>query len=71
MHKLILSVYQILESHEIKNHAHFLTTPTQKLLKQLLALLNLHQHPKNRLFYLFILEIQPIIESSDTGHTHL
>ena len=36
--------------------------PTQKSLKLVLALLNLHQHAKNQLFLMFILEIQQILE---------
>ena len=47
----------------------FLNT-TQKLLKKLLAFLNLYQHSKNQ-FIKLILEIQPILESWDqSGHTH-
>ena len=52
-HKLILKIQHILGSHGLNGHVHFLTTPTQKLLKQLLAFLILHQQVKNQ----FILSI--------------
>ena len=58
IHNVILKIQQILGSHELNGHTHFLTTPTQKSLNQLLAFLNLQQHAKNR----FI----PSIHSWDT-----
>ena len=62
IHKLILKIHQVLESHELnKCPSLFLTTPTQKSLKQLLPLLNLHQHAKHS-FFQFINEIQLILE---------
>ena len=45
--QFILEIEQILESRIEKPHI-LLTTTTQKLLKQLLAFLNFHQHTKNR-----------------------
>ena len=50
----------------------FLTIPTQKFVKYLLAFLNLQQHAKKiSSFHQFTLEIQSIFESCDqTGHTH-
>ena len=54
-----------------KRSCPFLTMPTQKSLKQLLAFLNLYQHLKIWLLDLCILEIQSILEScNQTGHTH-
>ena len=53
------SVYSISSS---LRYDQFLTIPTQKTSDQLLIFVKLHQHVKS-LFYLFILQIQSIIES--------
>ena len=57
IHKFILKIQQIFGSHEIKSLGHFLTTPTQTSLNQLLAFLNLYQHAKNQFL--------PSVHSSD------
>ena len=48
-------IQQILGSHELVSHS-FLTTPTQKYVKQFLDFLNLNHHA-NSSFYNFILKI--------------
>ena len=49
----------------------FLTMPTQKCFDQVLIFFNLYQNANNQLFHLFILQIQPILETRDLiGHTH-
>ena len=42
IHKLIFKTQQTIRSHKLKLLRPFLTTPTQKSLKQLLGFLNLH-----------------------------
>ena len=46
-HKFILKAKQIFDSHDLKDHAHFLRKPTQIFFDQLLTSTNLYQHAKS------------------------
>ena len=69
IHKLI---QQILGYHELNDHTHFWPGPPKNYWNNFLLSWICTTMRKISSFHLFILEIQPILESRDqTGHTHL